>query len=234
MIKIRIAFIMLGLALLIPFQSQSQILISLLFGDELNSENLEFGLTTGMSFSNISNIDNSINKNTIPLGLYFDIKLGKHLLLNPIVLLKSNSGAQSISPYSVGDANLDALLASADVRRNLDYINTMILLKYRFDDHFSLEAGPTIGLLTRANDDFTYAMGEENVLKYQHQIKEMYKRIDAGITFGFSYKILKGNGMSISAKYYQGMMDITKAGMNQKNSSLYLLLAVPVGKGKSE
>jgi len=40
-------------------QAYSQILISLLFGDKLNSEKLEFGLDGGFNFSQMSNFESS-------------------------------------------------------------------------------------------------------------------------------------------------------------------------------
>ena len=54
---------------------QSQVLISLLFGDKLNSETIKFGLDGGANFSSISGIGSQrmlINWN---LGFYFDFML---------------------------------------------------------------------------------------------------------------------------------------------------------------
>jgi len=43
--------------LLNGINAQSQVLLSLIFGDKLNSDGLKFGLKGGTNFSNISNLE---------------------------------------------------------------------------------------------------------------------------------------------------------------------------------
>ena len=62
--------------------AHSQVLISLLFGDKLNSDGLEFGLEGGMNFSNISNLEGDKALSSFNLGFYFDIRLKKLFLSN--------------------------------------------------------------------------------------------------------------------------------------------------------
>ena len=52
--------------------AQSQILITLLFGDKLNSDRMEFGLEGGLNFSNISGFENDAYLSKFNLGFYFD------------------------------------------------------------------------------------------------------------------------------------------------------------------
>lgn len=59
--------------------AQSQVLISLLFGDKLNSPFLEFGLDGGLNFSTISNMETSGTEVGFNLGFYFDIRSKKIL-----------------------------------------------------------------------------------------------------------------------------------------------------------
>ena len=42
--------------MLIASQLHSQVLIALLFGDKLNTDKLDFGLTAGLNLSTISNL----------------------------------------------------------------------------------------------------------------------------------------------------------------------------------
>ena len=51
----------------------SQVLISLLLGDKLNSDKIEFGLDGGFNFSRIGNLDSSSSYSSFNLGFYFDI-----------------------------------------------------------------------------------------------------------------------------------------------------------------
>jgi len=67
-------------------QANSQVLISLLLGDKLNSEKLKFGLDGGVNFSNISKIDPSKYHAGFNLRFYFDnlLKGGKVGVCRPV------------------------------------------------------------------------------------------------------------------------------------------------------
>ena len=58
--------------------ANSQVVISLLFGDKLNSESVKFGLDGGINYSNLSNANSSDNQSGFNLGFYFDIQLKEH------------------------------------------------------------------------------------------------------------------------------------------------------------
>ena len=58
--------------MLIGFTSHSQVLISLVFGDKLNSDGLEFGLEGGFNYSDISDLDADKRLSSFNLGFYFD------------------------------------------------------------------------------------------------------------------------------------------------------------------
>ena len=56
----------------------SQVLLSLVFGDKLNSDGLEFGLEGGVNWSDVSELGTKSLAN-FNLGFYFDIRLKKQL-----------------------------------------------------------------------------------------------------------------------------------------------------------
>src|SRR5512133_3675595 len=78
------------------YTANSQVLISLLVGDKLNSEKLKFGLDGGVNWSNISNLDPAKYKAHFNLGFYFDFLLKEKTrwYLHTGVLVKSSMGAQ--------------------------------------------------------------------------------------------------------------------------------------------
>ena len=53
--------------------AHSQVLISILFGDKLNSDKLEFGLQGGFNLTYLRGISESKGQNNWELGFYFDI-----------------------------------------------------------------------------------------------------------------------------------------------------------------
>src|SRR5262252_6503332 len=102
--------------------THSQVIIALLFGDKLNSGKMEFGLTGGLSISDISNFEDAKSKTGFNLGLYFDIALSDKWYIHPEAVPKFPTGVSNVVPYSLGDANLDSLLQNGNVTRKIKNI----------------------------------------------------------------------------------------------------------------
>ena len=221
----------------LPHFSQAQVLISLIFGDKLNSDKMEFGLLGGANLSNMSELPSSEILPGFHLGFYFDLKLKEKLFLHPGVIVKSPLGTQGLAPYPTGDDNLDELFETNDgeLARKLRYFHVPVLLKYRFIPRLYVEGGMQLGLMYKAFDEFTASVEDEDDLVYTVDIKDQIKRIEAGVALGAGYKILKGQGMQIGARYFWGLTDTLKdnPGDAVKNSSLYIYATIPVGKGKA-
>ncbi|GGF30753.1 porin family protein [Echinicola rosea] len=227
----------LTLLLCLLFQvSHGQVLISLLFGDKLNSDKIEFGLDGGIAFTQLQGPAASDMTNALHLGFYFDFYLKNQLQLHTGVIVKSTMGAKGIPPYALGNQDLDNLLSTATVRRKLGYFNVPVLLKYRFkNSNFYVEAGPQLGWLHKAYDEFSDSILDENDLLYEHKIKDNIKRLDFGMTGGIGYRLMKGHGMNLGIRYYLGMVNINKSMPNDLyNRSLYLSVGIPIGAGKAE
>lgn len=215
----------------------SQILISLIFGDKLNSEKLEFGLDGGLAITDIKNLAGSEFRTGLNLGLYFDIQLkeNSNFFVHTGVILKSPAGAKGLESYPIGNADLDLLLSDSEIQRKLHYFYVPGLFRYRHSSFFFIEAGPQIGLLRKAEDRFMETVNGENSLVYSHNIKDDYNTIDFGGTLGVGYKLLKGEGISIGARYYLGFTDILKSGQSsQYNRIGYLFVSIPIGANKEE
>ncbi|HEU4861321.1 MAG TPA: hypothetical protein VFT15_15860, partial [Chitinophagaceae bacterium] len=86
----------------------TQVLISILLGDKLNTGKIEFGLDGGANWSTIKNLDGAKSLTGFNLGFYFDFKLkDPSWMLNTGVIVKSNMGADELPVYSLGNPNLD-------------------------------------------------------------------------------------------------------------------------------
>ena len=218
--------------------SHAQVLISLIFGDKLNSDKMEFGLLGGLNFSNMPELSGSEAIPGFHLGFYFDIKLDEKLFLHPGVIVKSPLGTQGLAPYPTGDDNLDELFETnnGEVARRLRYFHVPVLLKYRFMDQLFVEGGMQLGILNKAFDEFTASIEDDDDLLYTVDIKDQIQKIEAGVAVGAGYKLLKGKGMQFGLRYFWGLTDTIKdnPGDAVKNSSLYIYATIPVGKGKSE
>jgi hypothetical protein len=227
-------YILLVISLLSINISKGQVLISLVLGDKLNSDKLEFGLDGGFNWSNISNLENANVQRNFNLGFYFNIKMKEKLFIHTGVIVKSPMGVKGLNPYSLNDPELDSVLAESSVSRKLRYFNVPVLIKYKFYDQFFVELGPQLGLLSKASDKFSTEVYEKEDLSFTNNVKDDYKKFDAGITGGIGYQLMKGTGMTFGIRYYYGLMDILKdnPGTAQKNRSFYLYASIPIGAGK--
>lgn len=220
---------------LFPSLCRGQVLISLLLGDKLNSGKIEFGLEGGANFMTLNGPPQVKSSTGFNLGFYFDIKVKETpWMVHTGVIVKSSLGAEGISPYSLNDPDLDKLFAAGSVARNLRYFNVPLTIKYNFKNHLSLDGGIMLGLLYKAFDKFSADVNGSN-LSYQVNVIDQYRRIDAGATAALSYKLMKGMGMNFSVRYYYGLSDITKSDTppSQYNRSLYLVVGIPIGRGKA-
>jgi hypothetical protein len=212
-----------------------QVLISLLLGDKLNSDKLEFGLEGGLNLSNLHGLPQSETKPNLNLGFYFDLKL-----LNPSwyfhtgVMVKSTLGAENLNVYSLNNPDLDNAFVDGSVRRKLGYFNVPVLIKYKFRNNLFLEAGPLLGLMNKSTDEFIATVKKKDDLTYKLKIRDRYHPLDAGVIGGIGYRLMSGNGMNVGIRYYLGFVDITldDSTPNQFNRSLYFVVGIPIGAEK--
>lgn len=124
----RILFITLLLAAC-STQGSSQVLISLLLGDKLNTGKIEFGLDGGLAISSIDGLNPSAARPSFNLGFYFDIQLkNPSWMLHTGVLVKSAMGAEDIAVYPLDDVDLDNAFNDGSVNRKLGYFNVPVML----------------------------------------------------------------------------------------------------------
>ena len=229
-------FLVIGL-LLFANAARTQVLISILLGDKLNSGKIEFGLDGGANWSTIKNLDGAKNLTGFNLGFYFDFKLkNPSWMLNTGVIVKSNMGADELPVYTLGDPDLDNAFSGGKISRKINYFNVPIMMKYTFSNHIYLKAGTQLGLGYKAYDEFKNSVNDEDDLKYKLEIKNQFHPIDAGLAFGAGYRLMKGNGMNIGLQYYFGLIDIKidDSTPDQFNRVLYLTVGIPIGKNSKK
>jgi hypothetical protein len=96
--------------------------------------------------------------------------------------------------------------------------------------------GPQLSLGYKAYDVFTKDVQDEDDLIYQLETRDLYRAIDAGVVGAFGYRLMKGYGMNLLVRYYQGLTDIRKdpVGEAQYNSGWHVLVGIPIGVGKAQ
>lgn len=221
--------------LLIAGTARSQVLISLLFGDNLNTGKIEFGLEGGATFSTINGLDGAEYKSGFNLGFYFDIKLKHNWSLATGVMVKSPWGAQGLPVYALGDAELDSVFVGGEVERRLNYFNVPIMAKYNFGRVFAM-VGPQLSLGYKGADVFTRDVKDEDDLTYTLENRVLYRPIEAGVCAAAGVRLQKGYGMNLLVRYYHGLTEIRKdpVGDAQFNQGWHLLVGIPIGVGKAQ
>jgi hypothetical protein len=231
----KLFFVVVFLSLTI--HANAQVLISILLGDKLNSGKVEFGLDGGLNLSDVQGLNGGNMVGRFNIGFYFDIHLKNPAwMVHTGVIVKSTMGSNDLPVYSLDDPALDAAFDGGRVDRRLSYFNVPIMMKYKFKNNFSVEAGPMLGLMNKSTDVFTQEVKDKDDLTYTVKIRDHFHPLDAGLMAGVGYKLLKGNGMNLGVRYYVGLVDVTldDSGPDQYNRSLYFYLGIPIGRGKKE
>lgn len=212
--------------------ARSQVLISLLFGDALNSDKVEFGLTGGYNRSWMLDIEDSEGLNNFNLGFYFLINLKGNSYLSTGVLVKSTVGASGMPTYPVGDQSFDQIFATGELTKKMNVFYVPILFHQRFGQRWYLEGGITPGLRSKAKDVFEVE-NSGGELEYTRNVSGEYRRIDFGLQGGLGYRFKKEiKSMSAGISYFYGLVNMSKLPDTLiRNSSVYVFARVPIGAG---
>lgn len=214
------------------YTGHSQILLSLLFGDKLNSDGLEFGLEGGYNWSNIGNLEGNKSLSTFNLGFYLDIRLKDQWNIYTGVLVKSNLGTDELTSEDLTFLEITPNEEEGTYSQVLKYFLVPALLKYNFENRMYVEAGPQFGLMYKSWVAFE-SSPENREIKTKDFNKDKMNRLDTGFTLGTGYKIMPDTGMTIGIKYYYGLVNVYKGVDGTNNSSLFLKVNIPIGAGKS-
>lgn len=227
----KIIIVALFVLLLAP-AAHSQVLLGLLFGDKLVSENFELGVRLAGNLSSLTNTVDSQMELGLALGLYGTIKMNEKFALQPEVFFRCSMGARGISPVLLGDPNLDPLITDAEVTTQLTYVSIPVLAKYSFGEEISFGMGPQFGILTGAKNKYVSEVFEEDDLVFRNDVKSQFQSFDFGLVFNLEYSIQANRGININLRYYLGLTDTIRnnPGVAVKNSILQFAIGVAMGK----
>jgi hypothetical protein len=218
--------------LLLSLTSKAQVLISLVFGEALNTPKIEFGMVGGLNRTYLNDISGSEGLNHFNLGFYFHINVKSNSFISTGVLVKSNVGATGMPVYSIGNAEFDTLYKGGTLTKKISCFYVPIMYHYRIKNRWYIEAGPQAGLRTKAVDIFE-TTSLDGDLSYTKDVKDQYTRLDFGLVGGAGYKFKKElKSMAIGVSYYYGLVNVSLTpDVTMKNSSLNFYLKIPIGLG---
>ncbi len=216
---------------LYSISSSSQILISLLLGDKLNSGKIEFGITGGYNWSTISGLETNKYDGSFNIGFYFDILIKDQWVFDTGVLVKSSMGVRNLTEKDLEFLEIETYDVDGNYNQILNYFWVPAMIKYKFKNHSYIEAGPQFGLMHKSWVEFVSNIDDKSV-RIKEYNKDDINKFDMGINIGAGYKLLKGTGWTIGAEYYYGLLNIYKGGSGHKNSGFFVKMDIPIGLGE--
>lgn len=221
------------LFLFIGLNASSQLLMSLLFGEKLNSGDIEFGLEGGVNTESITNMESTNYRAAFNIGNYFYIRLKNDLWLDTGTLVKYEQG---IGKLTHGDLTTLGIEIHPEEGKYEQIIKSIIIpaqLMYRFKSSIYIEGGMQFSLTTKAYVEFNGVKEAQDIRIQEENIDDVNK-INLGPVAGFGYQFKKGAQMTLGVKYYYSMLDVYKNIDNTRNSSILLKMNIPIGAGKSK
>jgi hypothetical protein len=194
-----------------PSRASAQVVIGMLFGDKLASDNFNIGFEIGMNLSTVSDLSGAAVTRGTLFGLFGTWRFSEHYHLFTGLLPLSAKGAKDADPIPLNDPVLDPLIAAGKMERNLGYIDIPVLLQWaqHRDGGVRIGAGPQLGILLSANDRYAASTPQGTAIVFENDIEKSIERFDAGIAFDAEYRIT-GLGIGIGLRYYQGLTDLLK------------------------
>jgi len=158
-------------------------------------QEVKFGPKAGVNFANLSGIDNADMMTAFHVGAVAEIKFNEKFSVQPEVVYSAQGYT---GDFMIGTNKV------ADYTQKLDYVNIPIMAKYYIVEGFSVEAGPQVGFLVKAESKFENK--EAGVTLTDGDNKDFYKSTDFGLNFGLAYDLPMG--VFVGARYNLGLSDI--------------------------
>lgn len=158
------------------------------FAAQAQTPDLKLGAKAGVNFANLSNSDGDMIT-SFHIGAVAEIFINDKFSVQPELLYS----AQGSSNEEEG----------IKFERNLDYINIPIMAKYYLMDGLSVQAGPQVGFLVKAESKISGG-GESMTV----DSKDAYQSVDFGLNFGAGYELPMG--VFFDARYNLGLSKVNK------------------------
>ena len=178
-------------------------------------QEVKFGPKAGVNISNLSGVDNSEMKIGFHVGAVAEIKFNEKFSVQPEVIYSSQGNKGEF---------LMANVKLADYTQTIDYINIPIMAKYYIVEGFSVELGPQVGFIVKAETKYENKVVGATVTDGDN--KDFYKSIDFGLGVGLAYDLPMG--FFVGGRYNLGLADIRE---NSDNGDAIKNSVIQVGVG---
>ena len=173
----------------------------------LTAQEITYGGKAGLNLSSFSGdeTDDLSSRASFHLGILAELEISEKFSFQPEVLYSSVG-----TKYDLG-GSVDGFTFQNEGTIKLDYLTVPLLAKYYVTEGLSIEAGPQIGFLLSANQEFesTQPTGEDGsggTTSGDQDVKDLYSGFDLALGVGAGYKL--DNGLHFSLRYNLGLSNI--------------------------
>lgn len=159
---------------------------------------IKIGAKAGLNFSTVSDFPGSKNKTGFHIGGLAEIFINETFAVQPEILYSSEGAKTDFGKFS------------------LDYINVPIMAKYYVIDGLSVQAGPQVGFLVKAENEV-----KDFGIKQTIDIKDETKKVEFGLNFGLGYELPMG--VFAEARYNLGLSKLDKDGDGSSKNRVFQL-----------
>lgn len=215
--------------------SNAQVLMSLIFGDKLNTDENAFGIHIDYSFNGITNLEeaDALGLGSLNLGLFFSRKFDDHWAWNLDLLGKYVRGASGIPAYSLMDPDLDSQFSGTQIDRKINYLSAIPSIRYVNDKGLFLEAGTVLSWRTKRAKDYFESSVPDGDLVLEVDLKNQISQIDVSYSVGVGAFIGKYKVDAVGIRYIGGLVNVMKDQGSNKHSQLSIFYNLPIGRGKA-
>lgn len=153
------------------------------------AQEVKFGPKAGLNISNMSTSIDYDSNVSFHVGAVVEAKITDKFSIQPEVLY-SVQGVKDVS---------------------IEYVSVPVLAKYFVTPGFSVEVGPQVSFLAKAEKD---VLGLVTV-----DTKELYNSVDFGLNFGVAYDL--PSGPFVNARYNLGLTDVYKSNISSAKHGVF-------------
>ena len=171
------------------------------------------GFKGGVNFASVGGdfTDNSNGRTSFHIGGLVEIPIMEKLAVQPELMYSSLGNSNEDSGSESYGGLTYSYKEESDLK--LDYISIPIMAKYYIIDGLSVEAGPQVSILIKAESEYDYSEtvsgGGETISNSESgtdDVKELFKTLDLGFGIGGSYRL--DFGLFFSARYVIGLSNV--------------------------
>ena len=188
-----------------------QVLIGYIFSELLTTPTFNVGFEIGMNFAKLDGLEGAERTNKAVFGIFTDWRFSEHFHFGSGILPIAARGADGMVPVPTGDPAIDGQTANGTMNRNMGMVEIPLVLKWapKRESGFRIGAGPSIGIITSANDRYeaTTTAGTPYVL--ERDIDSQLPGVDVGMSFDVEWRFPM---FSVAGRYTHGLTDISGDG----------------------